>query len=134
MVVHAVLSCEAPSYIHRALAARERKSYIAGLVAATAVVMEALKSLVAQLFPAEFLVFAVLPCGVPCSRSAPLRGFLLTQTYPANHLLRSRGSRQRGSTFLHRRAHGSDSRGHGSSQARRQERVTMMHQRARTKV
>jgi hypothetical protein len=39
-----------------------------------------------------------------------------------------------GAQFLHRWARGSDSRGHGDSQARRQERDTMTHRSVRTEV
>ena len=53
--------------MHRAsLVVRERRFYIAGLVAATVVVTEALKSLVAQLFPARIFVHADLSCEVSC--------------------------------------------------------------------
>ncbi|OQE65463.1 hypothetical protein PENNAL_c0206G03499, partial [Penicillium nalgiovense] len=48
--------------------------------------------------------------------------------------LHSRGSWQRGSTFLHLWARGSDSRGHGTSQARRQKRDTMTHRSVKTEV
>ncbi|CAP86960.1 hypothetical protein PCH_Pc24g00520 [Penicillium rubens Wisconsin 54-1255] len=53
----------APSTTDRAsLAVRERRSYVTGLVAATVVVTEALKSLVAQLLPARIFVHADLSC------------------------------------------------------------------------
>ena len=92
------------------------------------------------------LVNAALSCGVHWRRSAPLR-MTLDDAEPVprrvlgnaelilrSTFLHSRGSWPRGSTFLHRWAQSSDSRGYGSSQARRQERDTMMHQSVRTEV
>ncbi|CAP79310.1 hypothetical protein PCH_Pc17g00230 [Penicillium rubens Wisconsin 54-1255] len=67
------------------------------------------------------------------------------QTYPARIVVDAdlsceapfytRGARgSEGAQVLHRWARGSDSRGHGDSQARRQERGTMTHRSVRTEV
>ncbi|CAG8017225.1 unnamed protein product [Penicillium salamii] len=69
----------------------------------------------------------------------------MTQTYPARIVVHAdlsceapfytRGARgSEGAQVLHHWARGSDSRGHGDSQARRQERDTMTHRSVRTEV
>ncbi|CAG8889667.1 unnamed protein product [Penicillium salamii] len=69
----------------------------------------------------------------------------MTQTYPARFVVDAdlsceapfytRGARgSEGAQVLHHWARGSDSRGHGDSQARRQERDTMTHRSVRTEV
>ena len=59
----------------------------------------------------------------------------MTQTYPAKHIFTYTGLIGcEGAQVLHRWARGSDSRGHGDSQARRQERDTMTHRNVRTEV
>jgi hypothetical protein len=69
----------------------------------------------------------------------------MTQTYPARIVVDAdlsceapfytRGARgSEGAQVLHHWARGSDSRGHGDSQARRQERDTMTHRSVRTEV
>ncbi|CAG8891520.1 unnamed protein product [Penicillium salamii] len=69
----------------------------------------------------------------------------MTQTYPARIVVDAdlsceapfytRGARDsEGAQVLHHWARGSDSRGHGDSQARRQERDTMTHRSVRTEV
>jgi hypothetical protein len=56
----------------------------------------------------------------------------MTQTYPARIVVNTDLSCE--ATFYTRGARGSDSRGHGDSQARRQERGTMTHRSVGTEV
>jgi hypothetical protein len=64
-----------------------------------------------------------------------LEGFLGLTDVPAEHIFTGTGLIGcEGAQVLHRWARGGDSRGHGSPQARRQERDTTMHQSVRTEV
>ena len=75
-----------------------------------------------QHLPARIVVDADLSCGV----------VLLTQHPPARHIVDADLSCE--AHFYTRGARGGDSRGHGDSQARRQERDTMTQRSVRTEV
>ncbi|CDM32828.1 unnamed protein product [Penicillium roqueforti FM164] len=97
-----------------------------------------------QRSPAEELVNAAVSCGSHLSAS-PCGVHLVTQRPPARIVVHAdlsceapfytRGARgSEGAQVLHHWACGSDSRGHGDSQARRQERDTMTYRSVRTEV
>ncbi|CAG8288979.1 unnamed protein product, partial [Penicillium salamii] len=81
------------------------------------------------------LVITASPCGVHLVTQRPPARIVVDADLSCEAPFYTRGARgSEGAQVLHHWARGSDSRRHGDSQARRQERDTMTHRSVRTEV